>query len=150
MFSSSAHLDPVVCAPRVLSQCAQTLLCACLGRCRHAPAATENFSFTAGFPCRVRNFVVLASQSHTHACCVRPALSWATELSVVASTVEPKNPLSRQRFSLFWPTLSRHRIAMSRHNYSLPWPTLLRQKTPSLANSVTIENLSNLTNYVST
>ena len=28
--------------------------------------------------------------------------------------------LSRQNFSLFWPTLSRHRIALSRHDFSLP------------------------------
>ena len=40
----------------------------------------------------------------------------------------PKNPLSRHKFSLPWPTLLQHRIALSRHNFSLPWPTLLLPK----------------------
>ena len=75
----------------------------------------------------------------------RLALLWATELSVVASFVATENPLSRQRISLFWPTLSRHRLACS---------DIL---SPFLANFVAtqkcfiaIDNFPSLTNYVAT
>ena len=41
------------------------------------------------------------------------SLKWPTLL-------QPRNPLSRHKFSLPWPTLSQHKTALSRHNSSLP------------------------------
>ena len=65
-------------------------------------------SVESEFPCRTHSSVVSASQSCAPSSVMgdRAPLSWPA-LSRLGS------PLSRHNFSLFWPTLSRHRIALS-------------------------------------